>query len=357
MTQDYYEILQVHPRADGAAITAAYQRLRELYDPARLDGAADELVELARQKRDLIERAYAVLSDAQRRTNYDQEQAALAPANSERPAPNDAGPGRIAESVRPASAILRQKADAPPLDYRPLPPAKRAERSRHFDAQPIVDAPPSRQVARPAWQRLSAPIALVGLFVLVAAISLLVTQGSPAPPSAATPTPSALDQFESLIPALKSTAEQSSGDAQPWIDYGNLLYNSVEIVRENAPDSPLYQQRLPRWLAATEAYSRALTLQPDNPDVRADMGASACFYGVGVNDQHYVTSGAAEVRKAALAAPDNARVLLSLGHCLVSVQPPQTQEAIANWRRVVQLTTPDSPLAAQAQGLIARYSK
>ena len=29
MTQDYYEILQVHPRADNAAITAAYQRLRE----------------------------------------------------------------------------------------------------------------------------------------------------------------------------------------------------------------------------------------------------------------------------------------------------------------------------------------
>jgi hypothetical protein len=98
-------------------------------------------------------------------------------------------------------------------------------------------------------------------------------------------------------------------------------------------------------------------LQPNNPDVRADMGASACFYGVGVNDQRYVTSGAAEVRKAALAAPDNARVLLSLGHCLVSVEPPQTQEAIANWRRVVQLTAPDSPLAAQAQGLIARYSK
>ena len=28
------------------AIEAAYARLRELYDPARLDGAADELVDL-----------------------------------------------------------------------------------------------------------------------------------------------------------------------------------------------------------------------------------------------------------------------------------------------------------------------
>jgi DnaJ-class molecular chaperone len=77
MTQDYYETLQVHPRADAAAIDAAYARLREMYDPARLDGAADELVELARQKRDAIERAYAVLSDPIRRASYEAEQAAL----------------------------------------------------------------------------------------------------------------------------------------------------------------------------------------------------------------------------------------------------------------------------------------
>src|SRR3954464_15010173 len=77
MTQDYYETLQVHPRADATAIEAAYARLRELYDPARLDGAADELVDLARAKRDAIERAYAVLSDPARRAAYDEEQAAL----------------------------------------------------------------------------------------------------------------------------------------------------------------------------------------------------------------------------------------------------------------------------------------
>src|SRR4051812_21472520 len=75
--QDYYETLQVHLRADATAIEAAYARLRELYDPARLDGAADELVDLARTKRDAIERAYAVLSDSGRRAAYDAEQAVL----------------------------------------------------------------------------------------------------------------------------------------------------------------------------------------------------------------------------------------------------------------------------------------
>jgi DnaJ domain. len=55
--QDYYETLQVHPRADAEAIRAAYERLRERYSAARLDGAADELQELARRRRDEIERA------------------------------------------------------------------------------------------------------------------------------------------------------------------------------------------------------------------------------------------------------------------------------------------------------------
>src|SRR4051812_1632140 len=139
MTQDYYETLQVHPRADTTAITAAYTRLRELYDPARLDGAADELVDLARAKRDAIERAYAVLSDPARRKAYDQEQAALEPANDQRPTTNDQRPttkGDRAElSIRPSSFVFSQTKET--LDYRPLPPAQRAERPRGFDAQPV----------------------------------------------------------------------------------------------------------------------------------------------------------------------------------------------------------------------------
>src|SRR5215212_8656788 len=125
--QDYYETLQVHPRADATAIEAAYARLRELYDPAKLDGAADELVDLARAKRDAIERAHAVLSDSARRAAYDEEQAALGPTKDE---------GRKTKdedlSIRPSSSVLSQEEE--PLDYRPLPAARRTERPRDFDA-------------------------------------------------------------------------------------------------------------------------------------------------------------------------------------------------------------------------------
>src|SRR5262249_18293813 len=139
MAQDYYETLQVHPRADAAAIEAAYTRLRELYDPARLDGAADGLVELARQKRDSIERAYAVLTDTNSRAAYDSEQAAME---------GDAATVRGGDEAG-ANVQTFKRSNVPTLteellDYRPLPPAGRAERSSGFDDQPVRSPVPAR---------------------------------------------------------------------------------------------------------------------------------------------------------------------------------------------------------------------
>ncbi|MFL5802805.1 MAG: molecular chaperone DnaJ, partial [Roseiflexaceae bacterium] len=192
---------------------------------------------------------------------------------------------------------------------------------------------------------------------LVVAIGMTITGGG-APPTAPTaPTASPLDAYEAKIATARQAAEQNPSDAQSWIDYGNLLYNSAEIVRENAPDSQSYQQRLPRWLDATAAYTRALALEPDNAGVRADLGVSACFYGAGAGDQSFVRSGTAEARRAAQEAPGDPRVLLNLGHCLVSAQPPQSEEAIELWRQAIASAPTGSPLAVQAQQLIAAYGR
>jgi curved DNA-binding protein CbpA len=350
MTQDYYETLQVHPRADATAIEAAYARLRELYDPARLDGAAVELVDLARGKRDAIERAYAVLSDSARRATYDQEQAVLQTKDEGRRTKDDAAESSIGRS----SSALRQ--DEEPLDYRPLPAARRAERPRGFDAQPLR-APAraqGRTVGKPAQRTWVAPAALATSLALIVAVALAMTGGGGPPAAPPTPTISPFDAFEASIPQARQATQQNPTSAQAWIDLGNVLYDSAQVVREQAPESVIYQQRLGRWLEATSAYSQALALAPDKAEVRADMGASSCFYGAGTGDQSFVRNGIEQVRQAAQAAPQNERVLLSLGQCLISTQPPQTAEAIASWQQIIKLT-PSSPLATQAQLLIAKY--
>ena len=354
MSQDYYETLQVHPKADQDAIAAAYTRLREFYDPAKLDGAAEELAELARQKRDALERAYAVLGDPTRRSAYDAEQAAL---RADHRPPTDGRSG----SRSGTPWVVLGSGDQKLLDYRPLPPARGAERARDFDAYPVRQPAAGRQASTRTASRWVAPVVLAGMIALIVAISLGMTAGgaAPAAPPAAgpTPTPSPLDAFEADIPAARQIAQQNPNDPRAWIDYGNMLYNSAEVVRENAPDSTLYKQRLPRWLEATQAYSRALALDPGNASVRGDLGVSACFYGAGMSDQALVRSGTFEARRAAQAAPDDARVLLNLGHCLVSSQPPQAQEAITQWKRAVEVAPPGSPLATQAQQLITQYSQ
>jgi curved DNA-binding protein CbpA len=350
MSQDHYEILQVHPRADADAIEASYKRLRDLYDPARLEGAADELIALAGAKREAIERAYAALSDPAQRALYDAEQAALQETKDQRPKTKDQ-----VTRFGPSSLVVRQEKGEELLDYRPLPPAQRQERPRGFDATPARMELGGQATARlrlPRWAPLAA---LAGVLALIVGVSFALTGGAPPPPAQPAPTASALDMMEAAIPQARQIAEQNPMSAQAWIDLGNILYDSVQLVRENAPDSPLYQERIGRWLEATEAYSQALALEPDNAVARADMGASACFYGEGMGDQSFVQNGIAETRRAAEIAPNDARVLLSLGHCLVSAQPPETDEAIASWRKIVE-STPSSPLAAQARQLIERYS-
>jgi curved DNA-binding protein CbpA len=357
--QDYYEILQVHPRADADSIEAAYRRLRERYDPLRMEGAADELVELARRRRDAIERAYAVLSDAQRRANYDREQADRAAAATAPKTTPQPGPAEAATEAE--------------LDYRPLAPAGGQERVADFETQPVRGNRRRRQRSgratrsrAPAWLM---PAVLVGGLTFAVVLAGLLIAGTPATgqseapaidsaanAAAATPTDDQIvNQFEARIPDSRQVTINAPENVNSWINYGNLLYDSVQVVRERMPDSDLYQERLPRWLEASEAYRQALELDPDNALVRSDLAASLCFYGAGMGDAVYIEQGIAEARQAVGANPDEGRVLLNLGICLVQADPPQTAEALEQWRRVLAVAPPESGIAFEAQRLLNLY--
>jgi tetratricopeptide (TPR) repeat protein len=368
--QDHYETLQVHPRADAEAIEAAYARLRERYDPARLEGAADELVELARDRRDAIERAYTILSDPERRAAYDREQAERSEASRSR-----------SEVTRTAVA----PADDELIDYRPLPPARRQERSREFNAQPYLAAPPSETPVRgrraasgqPAWIM---PALLVGVatfgIVLATLVSTVMSTPSEAPaadgpnildagqPTAAAPTASVeqiINQFEGQVIAARQVANQVPENPNAWIELGHALYDSTIVIRERLAGGDqafqnAYIERLPRWLEAGEAYRQALVLQPENATVRADLAASLCYYGKDANAQEYIVEGLSEAEQALAAAPEDGRALLSMGLCLVFSEPPQTELAMQQWQKAVILTDVEPGVVVQARQLIAEYS-
>jgi cytochrome c biogenesis protein CcmG/thiol:disulfide interchange protein DsbE len=68
----YYSILEVSPTASVDEIHTAYQRQRERYDLERLADMAPELRQTAEERIELLETAYATLSDPIQRASYDQ---------------------------------------------------------------------------------------------------------------------------------------------------------------------------------------------------------------------------------------------------------------------------------------------
>ncbi|MEI7769943.1 MAG: DnaJ domain-containing protein [Chloroflexales bacterium] len=375
--QDYYETLQVHPKADSEAIRASYDRLRQRYDPAQLEGAADELVGLARRRRDEIERAYAILSDPARRATFDAELLTRAAVTQPGQQRGPAAPDELAPD------------DDDLIDYRPLPPARRQERSRDFNAQPLL--PPSqaprrsgRQAGRgrrlPAWV---APALIVGVATFAIVLITLITtaqnatqpaasgqsgQSGPSPigqPTAAAPTPSVdelINQFEAQIAAARQVANSVPDNDKAWVELGNALYDSVVVVRERIEggDQSLqgtYVERLPRWLEVRDAYTKALAITPTNAVVRADMATALCYYGEGVNDQSFVTQGLREADRAIKDSPEEGRALLSKGLCLVAASPPQKAQALEQWQKAIVMPNVEPGVAQQARQLIAKYSR
>jgi DnaJ-domain-containing protein 1 len=361
---DYYELLQVHPKADLEAIQAAYERLRVRYAPDKLAGAADEIVELAQTRLKQIDEAYRTLSDSRLRAAYD---------------------AKLAEETDDLDEDDDYDQAEDELDYSALPPAGRQERAKNSHkatSAPIKKTKRGRRQASRSEQELpnwlmpsligAGVIALIATITFIAAAQAIpgtdtrtsagnVAAATAQVPVAATPDQATLlatfNQFEDAITQAQVKANSAVPSADAWIQLGHLLYDSTQVVRELQPDSAIYQERIPRWLAASEAYARALELQPANPSIRSDRGVSLCYYGEDMEDQSYVQQGLAEAEQAANEAPTDPRILYNLGVCQVTIQPAQTEKALESWAKVASMSADAPSLATQAQLLIEEYNK
>ena len=71
---DFYDLLHLRPDASAGDIAAAYRAEQERYDPERARQLGDEFVAVATERRALLDQAFAVLHDPQRRFAYDRQQ-------------------------------------------------------------------------------------------------------------------------------------------------------------------------------------------------------------------------------------------------------------------------------------------
>lgn len=360
---DYYEVLQVHPRADDAVIRAAYEQLITRYDPAQLRDAAAELQQLATRRRDEINAAYAVLSDSTRRAAYDAQR--LTPQT----ATGTAAPAAVPSVARDGDAAVP--------DYRPLPPAGRRERVRDFNALPAHPTARGRAVVPsrnglPSWVLPSLVVAFATFSIVLATLLFSVlnqpTGDSQAALATATPPPAAptlqevLQQFDAQVTAAQQVAAQVPENPNAWIELGHALYDSVVVVRERVSENDptvqaIYIERLPRWLEAADAYRQALELKPDDAVIRAELAISLCYYGTDSNDAPSIRQGLSAAEQAFAAAPEEPRVRLSYGVCLAFNDPPRLAEALEQWQYILTMQNVPNGIQLQAQQLIAENSQ
>lgn len=362
--QDYYEVLQVHPKADQETIRAAYERLRERYAPSALEGATNDTIQEVRAKRAALEHAYAVLGNEQSRAAYDAQMQAQAAAQT----------SSLSTSAQEEEEVF--------IDYRPLPPALGRERPHDFDTQPYLtmqqvlrleqEQNKGRAVNRmPYW---AVPMSVTALLTFLTVFITVLIAGVGAPridPSTIARNPmrdipgmetmppemQMVHQYSEQIQAAKQVTQQAPDNPQAWIKLGHILFDSVQIVRERIPKSETYRALIGRWLEASDAYRKALELDPTNASVRSDLAVCLCNYGQDTNQPSYVEQGLAEARRAAQEGPEEGRVLLNLGTCLVRTQPPQVQEALTHWQKILHLPNVPQNITISAQRLIAQYSQ
>lgn len=320
-----YDVLQVAPSASTDEIESAYQRLHALYDPDRLQGGPPEFEALARQKRAELDQAYAVLGDLARRTAYDQQNGGAA------------------------------NAQATVLDYRPLPPARGQERSA-----PVAEVETQRaeRIVRRAGVRGWLPGVLVALGGLAFVLLLIFSnvRANAGPEALATPaiTSVQLPHPQNQIEQFRRAAEVSD-TAQTWTALGNALFDNLQTLRENVPQSPQYQGALSQWLEVAQAYERSLVLE-ENEIVRSDLALTLWTYGTDADDEATRQRALNEAEQAVGGGVNEPRALINYGLVFAGSAPPRVDEAAALWQRVVE-AAPDTQEAARAQQLLQNYGR
>lgn len=303
----YFALLGVDEDVNQEELEARYQELADLFASPAIPA---HLKEWARRQAALVDEAYAVLSDSERRAAIRREREAPAAA----PAAQAAG--------EPDQAQPPPAADAEPAEERPerAKPRARAERV----------SPPPPGISDALLGRRLQPLIVGVLLGLVVLGAILLGRygiggggGEGEAPAVAEETDALATLDSERVAQLEEAAKQDPDNSEVLFELGETYFQAGE------------------WRSAIDWFTRFLALDPNNIHAQTDIGTS--HFNLGEPD---------EAEAAWLAVletdPNDVQAHYNLGFVYANAEPQDIPAAVKEWKIVVRLA-PDSELAAIAQ--------
>jgi tetratricopeptide (TPR) repeat protein len=301
-TLDYFSLLGVSKDASQDEIEARY---RELSDHLASDAIPDTLRAWADREAALIDEAYAILSDQERRAEFEQAFAQ---------APQAAPAGPVETQAVPAVDALG------PAEERPVPAS-----SRTASREQPVSALNALLVGVP-W-KLMALGGVIGLVVLGAAFfgnGLVPGLGGGDDDSQVAETETGLAPIDTeRVAELMTLVQEDPKNAEATFELGEIFFLGGE------------------WQAGIDWFTKLLELDPTNVHALTDVGTANFNLG------SYDASKAAWL-KALEIDPNDVQVHYNMGFFYSNVDPVDIPAALNEWQLVTEIA-PGSDLASTAQ--------
>ena len=302
-TLDYFSLLGVSKDASQDEIEARY---RELSDHLASDAIPDTLRDWADREAALIDEAYAILSDQERRAEFER-------ASAQAP---QAAPAAPVETQATVPAVDASSA----AEERPVPASSRT-------APPEQPVPALNALLVGVPWKLMALGAVLGLVVLGVAFfgkGLVPGLGGGDDDSQVTETETGLAPIDTeRVAELMTLVEEDPKNAEATFELGEIFFLGGE------------------WLAGIDWFTKLLELDPTNVHALTDVGTANFNLG------NYDASKEAWL-KALEIDPNDVQVHYNMGFFYSNVDPVDIPAALSEWQMVTELA-PGSDLASTAQ--------
>jgi cytochrome c-type biogenesis protein CcmH/NrfG len=150
------------------------------------------------------------------------------------------------------------------------------------------------------------------------------------PPGGGMPPPAPGDNFQARIAAMQAVVARDPKNFDAWVQLGNDYFDTRQAQK------------------AIDAYSRALEIRPNSPNVLTDLG-------VMYRDLGQFDKAIANFQKANQVDPKHVQSLFNLGVVYLN-DLKQPKKAAEIWNKVIQLA-PQSEQAQQAKAALEEAKK